>query len=450
MPREIPSFLTSSIELFKNLNIDFKNDDWGKETMIRKINVLSGEVLRTRKKVAEAESNVFKANTHNSVLKKEKEQLEEQMLSLKAKYHVVEEALAKTRNKVRSLSEKFAMKERELMSTKDELSRENAATEELRSNLEFTQKHLANGDNNLQRLETENSRLKSKINQLMRENAKHRTSVEISRKFEESIQLYERKLKNFKLSLEKEIVAREVRLSCAFEKLKQLARWTQKCGSELKKRVERECELKRRIVALESAAESQRQDSSATLTTQATIKNQMRKIKQLVQQKQELERKVQQSDLKISSLQMSSHYQINTIRESFEEGLKQFKAQCEKFRQDMEATRTELNKEKSTSSRLRSELELEKRDSRRLLERIENMGRLRQYFLSLQQADIPVGSQPITAGVGVGRSNHKEKKAECYTETHGSEEGTTAQQLNKNALYERLGHLIKKMEHNLA
>ena len=76
--------------------------------------------------------------------------------------------------------------------------------------MEFTQKHLANGNNNLQRLETENSRLKSKINQLLRENAKQQTSDEISRKFEESSQLYERKLSNLKLSLEKEIAAREV------------------------------------------------------------------------------------------------------------------------------------------------------------------------------------------------------------------------------------------------
>jgi len=447
MPRVTPNFLTSSIELFKNLNIDFKNDDWGKETMIRKINVLSGEVLRTRKKVAEAESNVFKANTESTMLKQEKEQLQEEMLSLKAKYSVVDEALANARSKIRSLNEKFATKERELMSTKDELSRQNAATEELRSNLEFTQKHLANGDNNLQRLETQNSRLKSKINQLMRENAKRRSSVEISSKFEEAIQLYDRKLTNLKLSLEKEIAAREVRLSCAFEKLKQLARWTQKCGSELRKRVERECALKKRILALETAADEQQ--SSATLSTQATIKSQMRKIKQLVQQKQELERKLQQSDLKITSMTMSSNYQINTIRESFEEGLKQFKAQCEKFRLDMEATRTELNNERAISNRLRSELDLEKRDSKRLLERIENMGRLRQYFLSLQQTDMPGCSQPLT-GVslsGANRSNHKEKKAECYNETQGSDEGTPRS--NKNALYERLGHLIKKMEHNL-
>jgi len=447
MPRETPNFLTSSIELFKNLNIDFKNDDWGKETMIRKINVLSGEVLRTRKKVAEAESNVFKANTERTMLKQEKEQLQEEMMSLKAKYSVVDEALANARSKIRSLNEKFATKEREFMSTKDELSRQNAATEELRSNLEFTQKHLANGDNNLQRLETQNSRLKSKINQLMRENAKRRSSVEISSKFEESIQLYERKLTNFKLSLEKEIAAREVRLSCAFEKLKQLARWTQKCGSELRKRVERECALKRKILALESAADEQRQEASATLSTQATIKSQMRKIKQLVQQKQELERKLQKSELKISSMTMSSNYQINTIRESFEEGLKQFKAQCEKFRLDMEATRTELNNERTISNRLRSELDLEKRDSKRLLERIENMGRLRQYFLSLQQMDMPGCSQPLTGVSPADRSNHKEKKVECYNETQGSDEGTPRS--NKNALYERLGHLIKKMEHNL-
>jgi len=446
MPRE--NFLTSSIELFKNLNIDFKNDDWGKETMIRKINVLSGEILRTRKKVAEAESAVFKANTESNMLKQEKEQLQEHMLSLKAKYSVVDEALTNARNKIRSLNEKFATKERELMSTKDELSRQNAATEELRSNLEFTQKHLANGDNNLQRLETENSRLKSKINQLMRESAKQRTSVQISSKFEESIQLYERKLTNLKLSLEKEIAAREVRLSCAFEKLKQLARWTQKCGSELRKRVERECALKRRIVALEAAAEEQRQDIGASLSTQTTIKSQMRKIKQLIQQKQELDRKLQQSDLKISSMQMNANYQINTVRESFEEGLKQFKDQCEKFRLDMETTRTELNNERATSSRLRSELDLEKRDGRRLLERIENMGRLRQYFLSLQQTDMPGCSQPLTGVSGGSRSNQKERKIECFNETQGSDEGTTPRS-NKNALYERLGHLIKKMEHNL-
>ena len=72
--------------------------------MIRKINVLSGEVLRTRKKVVEAESNVFKAHTENSMLKKEKEQLQEQMMSVKARYSVLDEALASARNKVRSLN----------------------------------------------------------------------------------------------------------------------------------------------------------------------------------------------------------------------------------------------------------------------------------------------------------------------------------------------------------
>ena len=176
----------------------------------------------------------------------------------------------------------------------------------------------------------------------------------------------------------------------------------------------------------------------------------MRKIKQLIQQKQELERKLQQSDLKISSMQMSSNYQINTIRESFEQGLKQFKTQCEKFRLDMEAARTKLHKERATSSRLRRELDLEKRDSSRLLERLENMGRLRQYFLSLQQNDMPGGPQALTGGSGVIKSNHKERKVECYNESQGSDEGTTTQRCDKNALYERLGHLIKKMEHNLS
>jgi len=448
MSKQRPNFLTSSVELFKNLNTDVKNNDESADVLIRKVNVLTGEVLQVRKKIAEAERNVFEVNAESSLLKNENNRLNEEMLSLKAKYRVVAETLEGSRNKVRLLNEKFAKKDRELMDAKDELVRQKAAHEELTSNLEFTQKHVSSGDKQFQNLERENSRLKSIINQLTREKERLRgqasTSVEISKKMEEPVAQWNNQLLAFRMRLEKEIVAREVRLSCAFEKLKKLAKWTYNLGSELKRRVEKENKLKKKIVALEKLVEERRQNSRGVKSAQA------RKIKQLTQEKQVLERKLLQSELKISSLQMTSKYQITSMKGSLEQELQQFRAQCEKFRSEMESNRVELSSQRAESTRLRNELQQEKQDRRRLLEHVDDIGRMRNCFMSLQQATATPGEILPLGNRSAAKSNHhRRSKVQGHAVTQECVEGMP-QGCNSNALYDRLGHLIKKMEDNLS
>jgi len=440
MAERPPNLLTTSVELFKNLNTDLKNDRQSKEAMVRKINVLTGEILQARKKLAEAERNVLEANTEADSLKKRLEQLDDKLQSLQAKQNVVEEALANSRSKVRSANEKLAEKDRALFDANDELSRQRAAYKELESNLEFTQKHLANGDSHLHKLEAKNSKLKSKLNKLARENAGLKQTVSksghIFEDVKESVAGLHAKMSSLKFQLEQEIAIRDRRLSRAYDKLKQLAVWTRKCGAQLKRRIERESTLKKKIASLIQM--HRQRESSVKDSTQATIKNQLRKIRELGHQKQDLERS-------LNSLKKDSSCKINLIKENFEGMFKQFKMQCDQFRADMEATREQLDSQKQINGRLQIELEQEKNNARRLRERMEDMDRLKEYFISLQQRP-----NHHTTGAGepelIARSNRTRKMEYHPIEKQSSGEGSSTKDYNADALYQRLGHLIQKME----
>jgi len=445
MSERPPNLLTTSVELFKNLNIDLKNDRQTKEALVRKINVLTGEILQARKKLAEAEINVLEANTEAESLKKQLEQLDEKLKALQAKHNVVEEALASSRSKVRSANEKLAEKDRALFDAKDELSRQRAAYKELESNLEFTQRTLENGDSHLHKLETKNSKLKYRLNQLSRENASLKKTLSKSGSMflevKESVANFQTKMISLKAQLEQEIAIRDKRLSRAFEKLKQLAVWTRKCGAQLKRRLGRESKLKKKIASFEKIFEMHRKrDSRVKDSAQATIKNQLRKIRELGQQKKELERS-------LSTLKTDSSYKIGLMKENLDGVSKQFKTQCDQFQADIYEAREQLDSERRENGRLQTKLEQEKKDARRLRERMDDMDRLKEWFLSMQlRPELQIAG---SGGSGAVPRSNRSRKTDDSNEKQSIGESSSTKEYNTDALHQRLGDLIHKMEQNM-
>jgi len=369
------SALTTSVELFKNLNTDLKKDRQTKEDMMRKINVLTGEILRTRKKLAESDRAVLVHQTDADALRKEKEAVERKHASVQVKHTVLEEALEKTRAKLRTHGDDLAKKERELFDAQDEISRLTAVETEMKSTLEITQKHLASGDAQLHKYESENSKLKAHVAQLIRERneqkalqqkkseqpqpvrfTKEQVQVVVGREANKLAQA----LVNLHQNVETEFTNRDKRIDKAMGKVKQLARWTHRCGAHLKKRVEIEMDLKRKLQKMEASNLKMSKLAEETQASKATIKNQIRKIRDLGKQKQELLRRV--GDLK--DLHNGSEARFGELRSDFEGQFRKFKNQCEQFRIDMENSR-------DFNERIKSELEAEKAENRRLKERAE-------------------------------------------------------------------------------
>lgn len=445
MSERPPNLLTTSVELFKNLNTDLKNDRQTKEAMVRKINVLTGEVLQARKKLAEAERNVLEANTEAESLNKRLEHLDEKLKALQAKHSVVEEALANSRSKVRSANEKVAEKDSALFNAKDELARQRAAYKELESNLEFTQKHLANGDSHLHKLETKNSKLKSRLHQLSRENASLKQTVsksgDVFLDVKESVAYFQTKIISLKAQLEHEIALRDERLSRAFDKLRQLAVWIRKCGAQLKRRLGRESKLRKKVASFEKLFQMHRQRHSRVKdSVQATIKNQQRKIRELGHEKKELERS-------LSSLKTDSSFQISRMQENLEGVSMKFKTQCDQFQADMDATQEQLDSQRRENGRLQNKLEQEKKDARRLRERMDDMDRLKEYFLSIKQKpSIQIAGR---RGPGVLPRSNRSRKIDDNNEKQSIGESSSTKDYNTDVIYQRLGHLIQKMEHSM-